>query len=158
MGFLWRDIAYDVGCPTFHGLSDGAKSVMHIIHTLEARENALGGEGGGSHLSVLVVKFCNDGFSSRKSRREAEREFYDRICSVFRVVLCFRGVGGCIQPVSLLWGVRVGCGGDCGVWLIGEFRGFFCFFGACYGLFRGDAGGVCVFGVFGSGTLSGGLG
>lgn len=89
-------MAYGVGYPTFHGLSDGAENAMHFVHTLEAKRKCTGGGRGGVHLSVLVVKFCNDGFSGRRSRREAEREFYDRICSVFRVMFCFRGVGGCI--------------------------------------------------------------
>lgn len=37
---------------------------------------------------------------------------------------------------------------------MGEFRGFFCVFGAGYGLFRGNVGGVYLFGVVGSGSLS----
>lgn len=38
--------------------------------------------------------------------------------------------------------------------MIGEFGGFFRFFGAGYGIFRGDAGGFCVFGFAGGGCLS----
>lgn len=77
MGFLWRVIAYDVGCPTFHGLSDVAESAMHIIHTLKALiKTCWGGKGGVPmerlSLGVLIVKFFNDGFSGHRSRREAE--------------------------------------------------------------------------------------
>lgn len=42
--------------------------------------------------------------------------------------------------------------------LIGEFGGFFCVFGACDGLSRGDVGGVCLFGFAGGGSVSGVLG
>lgn len=61
--------------PTFHGLSDGAKSVMHSIHTLELKKKMFwGGKGGGDDLGVPVVKFYNNGFSGRRSWREAEWE------------------------------------------------------------------------------------
>lgn len=42
--------------------------------------------------------------------------------------------------------------------MTGKYGGFFCFSCTGDGIFRGDAGGICLFSVSGSGSLSGILG
>lgn len=75
---------------------------------------------------------------------------YDKFRFIYRSMFCSGRIGCCIQPFSSLWGGGSGCGVYCGMWVTGKFRGFFCIFGTGDGVFRGDVGGVCLFGFVSS--------